>query len=306
VCPKNPHNFNVDNVRVVKISGEDNSTAGWALSLPISRRMLAPACGLAGCASPAVQGAEHDSSVDMHKCGDPAVCLSAPPFPGAGGGLHDSHVVRGMVLKRGVEGSIQRVADAKVAVFAQGVDTASTETKVGGGQPAGTAPHRSRPLQPGCRLTCLPSLCGIRLCVLQLLVYMKAHTALVTRLELSRVAWCLQGTVLIRSAEELEGYSRSEENRIEEIINSIAGALLLGHALLSTDATANSSLVAHPRLLRDMHLPCRTPPRQRPGRASYPFHMPFLPSRLQTPAPRWLLATSRLVRWPCTSSRSTA
>lgn len=48
----------------------------------------------------------------------------------AGGGLHDSHVVKGMVLKRGVEGSISSVTDAKVAVFAQGVDTASTETKV--------------------------------------------------------------------------------------------------------------------------------------------------------------------------------
>jgi T-complex protein 1 subunit theta len=36
-----------------------------------------------------------------------------------------------MVLKRGVEGSVSRVVDAKVAVFAQGVDTSSTETKVG-------------------------------------------------------------------------------------------------------------------------------------------------------------------------------
>lgn len=69
VVPKNPANFNVDNVRVVKIPG---------------------------------------------------------------GGLHDSHVVKGMVLKRGTEGSVARVADAKVAVFAQGVDTTSTETKVGG------------------------------------------------------------------------------------------------------------------------------------------------------------------------------
>ncbi|EFN58038.1 hypothetical protein CHLNCDRAFT_34430 [Chlorella variabilis] len=106
VVPKNPHNFNVDNVRVVKING---------------------------------------------------------------GGLHDSHVVKGMVLKRGVEGSISRVADGKVAVYAQGVDTSSTETK---------------------------------------------------------------GTVLIRSAEELEGYSRSEENRIEEIIKSIADAgvkVVVGH-----------------------------------------------------------------------------
>ena len=38
-----------------------------------------------------------------------------------------------MVLKRGVEGSVARVADAKVAVFAQGVDTSSTETKARSG-----------------------------------------------------------------------------------------------------------------------------------------------------------------------------
>ena len=67
VVPKNSANFNVDNVRVVKILG---------------------------------------------------------------GGAHDSKVVKGVVIKRSTEGSIQDVTDAKVAVFAQGVDTASTETKV--------------------------------------------------------------------------------------------------------------------------------------------------------------------------------
>lgn len=67
VVPKNPANFNVDNVRVVKILG---------------------------------------------------------------GGAHDSRVVKGVVIKRSTEGSIQDVTDAKVAVFSQGVDTASTETKV--------------------------------------------------------------------------------------------------------------------------------------------------------------------------------
>ncbi|BDA41671.1 T-complex protein 1 subunit theta [Coccomyxa sp. Obi] len=96
VVPKNPANFNVDNVRVVKI---------------------------------------------------------------AGGGAHDSRVVKGVVIKRGTEGSIKDMTDAKVAVFAQGVDTASTETK---------------------------------------------------------------GTVLIRSAEELQGYSRSEEDRLEALIKGIA------------------------------------------------------------------------------------
>jgi T-complex protein 1 subunit theta len=98
VVPKNPNNFNVDNVRVVKIHG---------------------------------------------------------------GGLQDSHVVKGMVLKRGVEGTVSRVSDAKVVVYAQAVDTSSTETK---------------------------------------------------------------GTVLIKTAAELEGYGRSEENKIEEAIKAMADA----------------------------------------------------------------------------------
>lgn len=49
----------------------------------------------------------------------------------AGGGIHDSTVVKGMVLKRDTEGTIKHVANGKVAVFAQGIDTAGTETKVG-------------------------------------------------------------------------------------------------------------------------------------------------------------------------------
>ncbi|XP_010672058.2 T-complex protein 1 subunit theta [Beta vulgaris subsp. vulgaris] len=66
VCPKNPVNFNVDNVRVAKV---------------------------------------------------------------VGGGLHNSSVVRGMVLKNDAVGSIKRVEKAKVAVFVQGIDTSATETK---------------------------------------------------------------------------------------------------------------------------------------------------------------------------------
>lgn len=76
-----------------------------------------------------------------------------------GGGLPDSHVVKGMVLKRDAEGSVKEVSDAKVAVYAQGVDTSGTETK---------------------------------------------------------------GTVLIKSAEELESYSRTEEAQLEEYIKAIA------------------------------------------------------------------------------------
>ena len=66
VCPKNPANFNVDNVRVAKLLG---------------------------------------------------------------GGLHNSTVVRGMVLKSDTVGTIKRIEKAKVAVFAGGVDTSATETK---------------------------------------------------------------------------------------------------------------------------------------------------------------------------------
>ncbi|GAX82224.1 hypothetical protein CEUSTIGMA_g9652.t1 [Chlamydomonas eustigma] len=66
VCPKNPVNFNVDNVRVVKIPGA---------SLP------------------------------------------------------DSMVVNGMVLRRDTEGTVKHVENAKIAAYAEGVDTASTDTK---------------------------------------------------------------------------------------------------------------------------------------------------------------------------------
>ncbi|XP_044483796.1 T-complex protein 1 subunit theta-like [Mangifera indica] len=66
VCPKNPANFNVDNVRVAKLLG---------------------------------------------------------------GGLHNSTVVRGMILKNDAVGSIKKMEKAKVAVFAGGVDTSATETK---------------------------------------------------------------------------------------------------------------------------------------------------------------------------------
>ncbi|XP_054803227.1 T-complex protein 1 subunit theta [Prosopis cineraria] len=66
VCPKNPANFNVDNVRVAKLLG---------------------------------------------------------------GGLLNSTVVRGMVLKSDAAGTIKRAEKSKVAVFAGGVDTSATETK---------------------------------------------------------------------------------------------------------------------------------------------------------------------------------
>ena len=96
VCPKNPMNFNVDNVRVAKIVGSS---------------------------------------------------------------ILDSDYVRGVVLQRGTEGSVKSMKDAKVAVYGLGVDTSGTETK---------------------------------------------------------------GTVLIHSAEELQNYSKSEEEALEKRIKAIA------------------------------------------------------------------------------------
>lgn len=68
-------------------------------------------------------------------------------------------VVKGMLLKRDTEGTVKEVSDAKVAVYAQGVDTSGPETK---------------------------------------------------------------GTVLIKSAEELENYSKSEEKQLESYIKAIS------------------------------------------------------------------------------------
>ncbi|CAN6446425.1 unnamed protein product [Victoria cruziana] len=78
-----------------------------------------------------------------------------------GGGLHNSTVVRGMVLKNDAVGTIKKIEKAKVAVFAGGVDTSATETK---------------------------------------------------------------GTVLIRSAEQLENYAKTEEAKVEELIKAVADA----------------------------------------------------------------------------------
>ncbi|KAL5717773.1 T-complex protein 1 subunit theta [Ranunculus cassubicifolius] len=46
-----------------------------------------------------------------------------------GGGLRNSAIVRGMVLKHDVVGSMKKMEKAKIAVFAGGVDTSATETK---------------------------------------------------------------------------------------------------------------------------------------------------------------------------------
>jgi T-complex protein 1 subunit theta len=76
-----------------------------------------------------------------------------------GGFVDQSEIIQGIVIKRNVEGTVSCVENAPVAVFSQGVDTSSTETK---------------------------------------------------------------GTVLIKSAQELKDYHKSEEKELEEIIKGIA------------------------------------------------------------------------------------
>lgn len=97
-------------------SGRDEHTR----ACPPVRRRCQPACG-----APTLPEHPLPPGLPARQPGAASRLLAL-----AGGGVHDSHVVKGMVLKRGVEGSISSVTDAKVAVFAQGVDTASTETKV--------------------------------------------------------------------------------------------------------------------------------------------------------------------------------
>ena len=78
-----------------------------------------------------------------------------------GSSLSDCTVVQGMVIRRGVEGTIRSLKNVKIAVFGCAVDTSTTETK---------------------------------------------------------------GTVLIKSASELEAYSKGEEAKMEEYIKGIADA----------------------------------------------------------------------------------
>lgn len=46
-----------------------------------------------------------------------------------GGGLHDTKVITGMVVKRAAEGNITSAENCKVAVFACPLDIGRTETK---------------------------------------------------------------------------------------------------------------------------------------------------------------------------------
>lgn len=91
---------------------------------------------LGAAANPGTQVSVPHAARGLRHCCPSRHCRRATLLPRLlllpGGGLHDAHVVKGMVLKRDVEGSVKSVDNAKVAVFAHGVDAASTETKVGG------------------------------------------------------------------------------------------------------------------------------------------------------------------------------
>jgi T-complex protein 1 subunit theta len=77
-----------------------------------------------------------------------------------GGSLDKSSLVKGMVILRDSEGTIKKVENAKIAVYACGFEASSTEAK---------------------------------------------------------------GTILIKNAEELLNYNKSEEKKMEEIVEGIAG-----------------------------------------------------------------------------------
>ena len=49
-----------------------------------------------------------------------------------GSGVTTSSIVRGMVFKRLVEGDVNKVENAKIAVYSCPLDVTQTETKVGG------------------------------------------------------------------------------------------------------------------------------------------------------------------------------
>ena len=46
-----------------------------------------------------------------------------------GGNVHQSEVIHGMVIMRGSEGAIQHASQAKVSVFACGIEASATEAK---------------------------------------------------------------------------------------------------------------------------------------------------------------------------------
>ncbi|KAL2335073.1 hypothetical protein Fmac_016286 [Flemingia macrophylla] len=161
VCPKNPANFNVDNVRVAKLLG---------------------------------------------------------------GGLHNSTVVRGMVLKSDAIGTIKHAEKAKVAVFVGGVDTSATETK-------GTVLIHTAE-QVTLLLKFLKHGCYSRV-VWQ--CFANFHRQFVKGGPAMVVPWVamvsLHGNILallsainntVGQFAKLENYSKTEEAKVEELIKAVA------------------------------------------------------------------------------------
>ncbi|KAJ9525435.1 hypothetical protein QJQ45_003170 [Haematococcus lacustris] len=89
-------------------------------------------------------------------------------------------VVKGMVLRRDAEGTVKHMENAKVAVYSQGIDTSSTDTK---------------------------------------------------------------GTVLIKTAAELENYAKSEESKLEEYIKAIADTGVKAGATAKAHVVASGSAI---------------------------------------------------------------
>ncbi|CAL9186130.1 unnamed protein product [Musa hybrid cultivar] len=143
VCPKNPANFNVDNVRVAKLLG---------------------------------------------------------------GGLHNSTVIRGMVMKNDAVGTIKRVEKARVLYF-----------------------YFFLICFP-CSLRCLMAhgLCYMLAsfiylyCVGSIFCMKKTIQIAVFAGGVDTSATETKGTVLIQSAEQLENYAKTEEAKVEELIKAVA------------------------------------------------------------------------------------
>lgn len=146
VVPENPANFNVDNVRIVKLMGgalpdshvvkvccaavwcfgglcSGGLCSGgtvWMCVFWVGRRVR---CGCVWvCVFWRKEGAELARTAPADPIVRPAETTTCTT-------QRNQNQMQGMVFKRDTEGTIKEAADAKVVVYAQGVDTTGTETK---------------------------------------------------------------------------------------------------------------------------------------------------------------------------------
>ncbi|KAG6507647.1 hypothetical protein ZIOFF_032998 [Zingiber officinale] len=163
VCPKNPANFNVDNVRVAKLLG---------------------------------------------------------------GGLHNSLVVRGMVLKGDTVGTIKRVEKAKtqtrqrvtILIVLNGIPPGVNCIASGKGGALGGNSPSSAIVAPGTTAAAAVSLQQ----------RVQTRCGPVTSLDIAVFAGGIdtsatetKGTVLIHTAEQLENYAKTEEAKVEELVKAV-------------------------------------------------------------------------------------